>query len=340
MQANGRAQISAPECGTITGAEGGLAQLRSDQADGQGDAASVVFGTGDTVLNAVVSATTATSSTVVTVAERVGITTGQTLILGYGTDNEEEVLTHASAVTEGVGAGDIELADGQVIRNKHELSERVVVKGSATGGMAAGAIRPGSIVIKLNGGATASAWTDNADGTLTEAAGGSGTVDYSSGHMTLTFNAAPGDAGVITYNADTIADLPDQADRTGSGFQKNFFTHSATRQSIPDVMSISNLGATAVGYFVEVSRNGGRTFTTTGWAGAGNRAGTIANGLGRKVVEAPGGAGALIDAVRIRAGQNSGQTSDADTVDEKRQIWDGVLEISHQAMINHNGGSN
>jgi hypothetical protein len=59
-------------------------------------------------------------------------------------------------------------------------------------------------------------FSDNSDGTLTGSAGGSGTIDYATGYVNLTFNAAPGDGDDITcgyqsgytlkYNRSTFQD--------------------------------------------------------------------------------------------------------------------------------------
>jgi hypothetical protein len=339
MQANGRVQITAPKCIAMTGAEGALGQLRSGDADGQADGSNTkTFTTVDTTLT--VSTVAGAAPATITVAERAGITIGQKLYLGVGTDHEESVMTHASAVTEGTGSGIIELAASQTLAYDHPANERVQLKT-----LNYGAIRPGSVVVKVSGG-SGNAGIDDGKGAIITGGGtpacSGGTVDYSTGHVTAQFalGSTVSNNAVVTYNADKLADLPDQADLSGSGFQKNFFTTKGSRQPIPDLAAIQNLGDTNVGYFIEVSYNNGRTFTTKGFATAGNRAGTIGN-FGRKIVEFPAGQGNIVDAVRIRAGQNS--TSN-DTIAneewEKRLIWPGVLEVSHAALINSNGGSN
>lgn len=317
MQANGRVQISAPACVAIT-----AVPIRSGVADGLGDAATKIFSTVDTTI----SADAAAGATTIALTAGAGVTDGQTLIIGYGTENEEPVTV--GAVTEAPGA--IAACPVSALKKAHYANERVV--------RVLQAIRPGSVVVKVNGSALANC-TDSGLGTLTGAGVSAGTIDYSTGSVTLTTAAAPADDAAITYDADKLMDLPDQADLTGSGFQKNFFTAKGSRQPIPDTAVINNLGDTNVSYFVEVSKNNGRSFTTKGFASAGNRSGTVGN-MGRKVVEFPTGQGNVIDAVRIRACQASGQTSVADTETEKRYIWPGVLEVSHASIINSNGGSN
>lgn len=323
MQANGRVQITAPACVAIT-----AVPIRSGIADGEANNSTKLFSTVDTKL----SADAAVGATSITLAEGAGVTDSQTLVLGYGTDNEEPVTI--GAVTEAIGS--LTITTVPALKKAHAANERVV--------RVLNAIRPGSVVVKVNGSALANC-TDTGAGTFTGAGvdGANSRIDYSIGSVVLTTAAAPADNAVITYDADKMMDLPDQADLSGSGFQKNFFTMKGSRQPIPDLAMFNNLGDTTIGYFVEVSYNNGRSFTTKGWASAGNRSGNLGN-FGRKAVEFPTGQGNTVDAVRIRAGQISTVTSSTPSVAneewEKRLIWPGVIEVSHAAIINSNGGSN
>lgn len=318
MQANGRVQITAPACVAIT-----AVSLRPGIANGLGDNSTKLFSTVDTTL----SAAAAAGDTSITLTAGVGVTDNQLLIVGYGTDNEEPV--QLGSVTEAIGSLALTVP---ALKRAHAANERVV--------RVLNAVRPGSVVIKVNGSALANC-TDSGAGNFTGAGvdAANSRIDYSIGAVVLATAAAPAANAVVTYDADKMMDLPDQADLSGSGFQKNFFTMKGSRQPIPDLASFNNLGDTNISYFVEVSYNNGRSFTSKGWATAGNRAGTVGN-FGRKVVEFPTGQGNIVDAVRIRAGQASGQTTMADQEYEKRYVWPGVLEVSHASIINSNGGSN
>lgn len=322
MQANGRVQITAPKCVAIT-----AVPIRSGYSDGEGNGTVKLFSTVDTTLkNAAL-----VGDTSIVLTEGVGVTDNQLLVVGYGSDNEETV--QLGAVSEiGSASANITLTV-PALKRAHAANERVV--------RVLNAIRPGSVVIKKDGVALANC-TDTGLGTFTGAGvdAANSRIDYSIGSVVITCAAAPADNTVVTYDADKMMDLPDQGDLSGSGFQKNFFTAKGSRQPIPDIASFNNLGDTKISYFIEVSYNNGRSFTSKGWASAGNRSGEVGN-FGRKVVEFPTGQGNIVDAVRIRAGQNSTSNDTiADTETEKRYIWPGVLEVSHAAIINSNGGGN
>ena len=65
-------------------------------------------------------------------------------------------------------------------------------------------------------------FTDNADGTLTGSASGTGTVNYRTGAVTLTFNAAPATGtGNITISYDYLAEnkMPNSPYPTNLGFR-------------------------------------------------------------------------------------------------------------------------
>ncbi len=315
MQATGRVQISAPACIAVTGAAIGVAT-------------DVSFGNGDARLSsALVAGTTYTN---IPVDDKTGFPTSTTavIIVGYGTDHEEEfVLNHTRATATATDdAGNVVVAS-TVCKLAHAANERVVLKTGFS-------ILPGSLSITDG----TSTWTDMGNGRIqissalgVALAAATNFVDYSTG----TFRVQGIAAGGVTPTYQLLQDKPDQADLNGSGFHKNFGTGAYTRQSIPDVLTVTNLGDTNCALFVEVSKNNGRSFFTKGFSASA----TIGN-FGRKVIQSPSGQGNVVDMVRIRAGQTSGQTSMADQEYEKRYVWPGVLEINTQSIINSNGGSN
>lgn len=60
-------------------------------------------------------------------------------------------------------------------------------------------VEPGTLTLTTSAGVGSENFTDNGNGTLTGSAGGSGTIDYSTGEISLTYNAAP--AGGLTLSA-------------------------------------------------------------------------------------------------------------------------------------------
>jgi hypothetical protein len=262
-----------------------------------------------------------------TCQESAGFTIGQVVTLGYGTDREETVNTHASAVTEADGTGNaIEVAAGQTLNHAHPVNERVTIVGAA--------IQPGSVVITLE--STGTVGTDAlGDGVITGATLQNSYVDYSCGAIYVNFASSdPDDGKEVSYTAHTLNDAPAMEDIQGRGFFKNFPVATQTRQGAPSYAAVSNLGSTDVGVFFEVSKNNGKSFSMRGATAAGSTMGS----LGRKVLTVPNISGEVHELVRVRAGATAG-TGVTQTETTRRMIADGLVEVDTTTIQNANGGS-
>lgn len=321
MQVNSGRQLAAPLCTSV-----------SAEAFGTANAALTRFSNGHALLAAAVvaGATVATfdvtpgegGASSATNAATSGFVNDETVIVGYGTDQQEEIVLGASAVTD---HNTLTVAAGQKWKFSHSAGARIVRKSVLR------AMRPGSVVLARAGGTSL---TDNADGSFSGSDGGAvtGTIEYATGVAYLSYAAAPG-ASAITLSADLLADSPDIADLSGKGFHANMLVSLASRESAPTTIHVTNLGSSTVGVFVEISRNNGRSFSTKGYT----RLSCELKGLATKVLTVPAGTGGLLDQVRIRAGQKPSSASTLDE-DEARIVKDGVIMCDFTTIRNANAG--
>lgn len=315
MQMTGRHQVSVPKAASVT------------ITVGTANNALTIFATGDGVLAGDITANTSTAdiSLGANVSELAGFANGQTVIVGYGTDNEEQLTVSGHSAVTGAGALSVK---GPILK-AHKKNERVVVKPTY-------AIVPGTIVVSDNGVADGVVDSPTAPGTLT---GGNintslSFVDYSTGSIRLKYNTAPATAGPMTIKFDTISEVADVNDLTGNAFQKNWQAHNLNRQSVPDLLQCSNLGTKKIGCFVEVSKNGGKSFTMKGLTNVSAQLGQY----GRARLVVPTGQASILDVVRFRGGILSSEGLGLDETDpQERQQRTGCVEIDTSAFINDNG---
>ncbi len=313
MQMTGRHQVSVPKAASVT------------ISVGTANNSLAIFATGDAVLAGDIAANASTSDIALgaNIDQRAGFANTQVVIIGYGTDNEEQLTV--SGHTPGIDAGTLTVK-GPILK-AHKKNERVVVKPTYS-------IVPGTVVVKVGG--TADGIVDNpATGGLT--GGNANTtasfVDYSTGSIRIKYGTVPV-TGAVTVVCDTISEVADVNDLTGVAFQKNWQAHNLNRQSVPDLLQCSNLGTRKVGCFVEVSRNGGKSFTMKGLS---NVASTLGQ-YGRARLVVPQGQASVLDVVRFRGGVFSSEAAGQDETDpNERQVRTGCIEIDTSAQINDNG---
>lgn len=324
-QANSRVQLPAPLCVSVSGI-----------AMGTHDTTRTRFSTGECLLAAAVvaGATVAdfdvlpgagvASSTAVNAT--VGFQNNDVIIVGYGTDTQEEITLGASAVTD---HNTLAVAANQKWKYKHAAGARIIRKTTAMQ-----AIRPGSVSISRVGGSNPVA-TDNGLGVISGTDGGAitGTVDYATGMIIANWAAAAA-TGAVTAAYEALQDSPDMNDLKGQGFFANAPALLMSRDGVPSHIIVSNLGSSTVGVFVEITRNNGKSFTSKGFTGVSLNL----KGLTSGVISVPAGTGPVLDGIRIRAGQKQSSASTLDA-DEARIIQDGKIECDFvTAPRNANAG--
>lgn len=284
MQSLGRRQISAPKASTVTAIP--VCPASTSVAS---------YTNGNTTITAAI----AVAATAMVVAERKGFAASQVVLLGYGTDNEEEV-TIDSGYSHATGAGSITIS---AARKAHVANEKVVEKRAA--------IVPGTLVVKSTATTVA---TDDGEGNLVESGGSgvSGTVNYSAGLVVATFGGAS--SRTITYNADKLNDSADINDQTGDGFMRNLQVMLFSPHDGPTAVVAKNLGVSAVGFIVEKSSNGGKSFQQLA-----GKSGTLSS-LAKKALTLPALQGA--DLVRVRASAASAGAGSVLEVDTLQDISD------------------
>lgn len=315
MQMTGRHQVSVPKAASVT------------ITVGTANNSLTIFATGDGVLAGDITANTSTSDINLgaNVSELAGFANGQTVIVGYGTDNEEQLTVSGHSAVTGAGALSVK---GPILK-AHKKNERVVVKPTY-------AIVPGTLAVSVNG--VADNVVDGTGSTIGTLTGGNinttnSFVDYSTGSIRLKYNTAPV-TGAVTIKFDTISEVADVNDLTGNAFQKNWQAHNLNRQSVPDLLQCSNLGTKKIGCFVEVSRNGGKSFTMKGLTNVAAQLGQY----GRARLVVPTGQASILDVVRFRGGILSAEGLGLDETDpQERQQRTGCVEIDTSAFINDNG---
>lgn len=325
MQSSGRIRVYAPEC--VAHAAIGI---------GDGAASSIGGINGDSVTTTAITAGEDADTVNIDVADLSGFADGQVIIVSYGTDREEEVTIAGhgtTAIDSGGGTGEIVCA-AHIFANDHPKGSRVVVKRGYS-------IRPGSV--KVLDGATQEGIDDGKGNIIGRAANGtavagvSGWVDYSTGSIQANVAAS---GGAVTVTFDTLTDSPEQNSADGSGYFVNHQGGLDTRKYIPDSADVTNLGDTEVGVFVEVSKNGGKSWTTRGTstgvlglvanAGALSASpGAVLRSLGRSSIRSPGG---RVDMLRVRAGVKSGDVSDVPEVQPGQVEFDFHIDTSIGAM--------
>lgn len=320
MQMNGSAKVSAPRCSAITISLGETVADPSLYSTGDAYLASPAV-VGDETLT--VQEDEACLNSYFGLVATASPQEWATVVIGYGTSNEETIK--ARRVT-----NDYTLAifEGTPLTKDHAANERVLVK-------PAYAFMPGTVDVRLNGNSYA---TDrDSDGVLYKITGGGGvwgrgSVDYSTGAVTWTDNCSAANlpitikADVLTDNADALSAVAD-----GAGAHKTFQQYAFSKNDVPSTAMVSNLGDATVGFFFEVSRNGGRSFTTS----PGTSSGSV-GALCSKTVTGPGGQGQI---VRFRAGSQSGNSDfeegDRPTDPEGRIIEARVVTVDTSTNLNH-----
>lgn len=111
-------------------------------------------------------------------------------------------------------------------------------------------VNPGSVTVDTDSG-TGEQWTDNGDGTLTNGVTGTGTIDYATGDMTLTFDAPPGSvSATVSYDYQTFC-----FDLKWPGVAGNEYTVVVTG----DPLFLDNATASFSRFVVEVQRTDATT---------------------------------------------------------------------------------
>lgn len=305
MQMNGSAKLSAPKANSVT-----------ITLNASNSASSEVHSTGDTY---VTTAYTAGGTGLVVNSIKGFPSPGGTLIIGYGTANQEEVAYSTSSSST--------ITITAALKN-HAVNERVINKPAYT-------FVPGTLSIKE--GSTVIA-TDDGVGGLTASGGAAvsaGSVDYSTGSLTFTFDSGLSGGNAVTCTVDTMTDAPDaeSALANGGNALKTYQQYSFTRNDVPGAATVANLGDAAVGFFFEVSRNGGKSFTTKGYGASAGVLGT----MNRKTVTLPNG-GDMV--VRFRAGSSSTASSSETAAlgnDPDRRIVEPRVVTVDTATILNNG---
>lgn len=300
MQMNGSAKLSAPKANSVT--------VTIATAGGSSETVT----TGDTYVDSAY-----TSGTTLTVASSTGFSSG-TLIIGYGTANQEEVAYSAAPTSTTITI--------TAALKSHAVNERVINKPSYT-------LVPGTVYLSENSTQIA---VDNGAGVFTALNSSgltNGTVDYSTGAITFTYDGTSG--RTLKYTADVMTDAPDaeSALANGGNALKTYQQYSFTRNDVPGAATVANLGDSAVGFFFEVSRNGGKSFTTKGYGSSMGVLGT----MNRKTVTLPNG-GDMV--VRFRAGSSSAASSSETAAlgnDPDRRIVEPRVVTVDTATILNNG---
>lgn len=298
MQMNGSAKVSAPRCTSYVGPNSpSLSNFTG------------TFSNGDSILTAAAAA----GAESLTVDSETGFPASGTLIVGYGSDHEEEV-----AFTSGEG-----IALDSALLKDHAVNERVIVKPTVS-------LMPGTVVINYDGSQVASDDGAGAIANITEAKIVSGTVDYSTGRVRLVL--ADADES-ISISGEALSDSPSAAGSLadGSAAHKTFQQYAFTKNDVPSTATVSNLGDATVGFFFEVSRNGGKSFTSAGLPSSGS-----VGALGVATVTCPGGQDQV---VRFRAGSQSGDSDfeggDRAKDPEGRIIEPRVVTVDTATNLNH-----
>lgn len=317
MQMNGSAKVSAPRCSATTISLGTSASGASKYSTGDAyldDPAAV----GDTTLTVHTNETAPTTSFGIAFANSEWVT----VVVGYGTSNEETIK--ARSTNAGAGA-ELSINEDTPLTKDHAANERVLAKPAYV-------FMPGTVEVEWDGSPYA---TDrDADGSIYRV--GSpytllGTVDYSTG--AVTFGATFGSSETVNIKADVLTDNADalSAVADGAGAHKTFQQYAFSKNDVPSTAMVSNLGDATVGFFFEVSRNGGRSFTTS----PGTSSGSV-GALCSKTVTGPGGQGQI---VRFRAGSQSdlsdGESSVSLTDPEGRIIEARVVTVDTSTNLNH-----
>lgn len=302
MQMNGSAKLSAPKANSVT--------VTIATAGGSSETVT----TGDTYVTSAY-----TSGTTLTVASSTGFSSG-TLIIGYGTANQEEVAYSAAPTSTTITI--------TAALKSHAVNERVINKPSYT-------LVPGTVYLSES--TTGQIAVDNGAGVFTTLLGNSnftsGTVDYSTGAITFTYDGTSG--RTLSYTADAMTDAPDaeSALANGGNALKTYQQYSFTRNDVPGAATVANLGDAAVGFFFEVSRNGGKSFTTKGYGSSMGVLGT----MNRKTVTLPNG-GDMV--VRFRAASSSAASASETAAlgnDPDRRIVEPRVVTVDTATILNNG---
>lgn len=275
MQMNGSAKVSAPRCTSYS------ATIVASSDGGN-------LSNGDSTLQ---SAATAGENSLTLVSDA-GFPASGVLIVGYGTANEEEV-----AFTTGEGVS----LDTNLLKD-HAVNERVVVKPTVS-------LMPGTVSITVNGTQCAE---DDGFGSLVGAGAESakllsGSVDYSTGLVKIELDTLTDDAVAMTASVLSDAPSAEGSLADGSAAHKTFQQYAFTKNDTPGAATVSNLGDATVGFFFEVSRNGGKSFTSAGLGASGS-----VGSFGTVTVKCPGGSNQV---VRFRAGS---QTVNSDFEDDQR----------------------
>lgn len=284
MQSLGRRQISAPKASTVTAVAVMPASTTTQ-----------VFKNANTTITAAYAA----GVTSIAVAERKGFYASQVVLLGYGADSEEQV-TVDSGYSPATGAGSVTVS---ATKKAHAKNEKVVEKLDA--------IVPGTLNVKSTATSVA---TDDGEGNLVEVAssGISGTVDYSAGLVSIDMGSSS--QRTITYNADKLNDSADINDQKGDGFMRNLQIMEFSPHDGPTAVIAKNLGVSAVGFIVEKSSNGGKSFQQLA-----GKSGTLSS-LAKKALTLPALQGA--DLVRVRASAASGGAGSVLELDTLQDISD------------------
>jgi hypothetical protein len=312
MTSNGKAQVSAPKCTTVS--------ISMNSGSTAGTGSQTVFSTGDAELTTAIAAAHTTN---LVVSQRNGFIAG-TMILAPGTSKEEEVT--ASGLTTEVGAGTLAVTV-TATKYAHAIGTRVVMKNSP--------IRPGSLTVSINS-ATAVALDPTASGTLSGTPSGAVSatantvpVDYALGAVNFTVATNVTNGHTVVIKADTFADTPNDI-ASGKNFFKNFGRMSNGRADLPTGAVISNLGSAEVGVLVEKAN----AEDASQFIGATD--GAVLKGFGSKVVTFPSG---MPSELRIRAGVSSTGSLTPSTATERNND-PGVIDVAYFSVINANGGSN
>jgi len=286
MESLGRRQLSAPKAATVT-AIPVCAAATSD----------TVYATFNAV---VITAATVVGATSVAVSEKRGLATNDYIRLGYGTANEE--LVKVTAIGGGVGTGNSTLTISAATK-AHALNEKAIANLKP--------IVPGTLSVKSTSTVIA---TDDGAGALVaqNASGVTGTVDYSSGLVSVTYGGAS--SRTITYGADTFSDSADINDQKGDGFMRNMQVLSFSPHDAPSTIVAKNLGVSTVGFIVEKSVNNGLSFVQLA-----AKSGTLSS-LAKKALTMPALQGS--DLVRVRASAASSGAGSILEVDTLQDITD------------------
>lgn len=321
MQMNGSAKVSAPRCSAITISLGTAVTTLSKYSTGDAylDAPAAA---GDGYLT--VHTDEAMSTTSFGIAYSNNPQTWVTVVVGYGTSNEETIKVRQSD-NEGSTPGlIIVISSATPLTKDHAANERVLAKPAYV-------FMPGTVEVEFNGSTYAK--DRDADGSIYRVSTSAllGTVDYSTGAVTFdatftTANIVDIKADVLTDNADALSAIAD-----GAGAHKTFQQYAFSKNDVPSTAMVSNLGDATVGFFFEVSRNGGRSFTTP----PGTSSGSV-GALCSKTVTGPGGQGQI---VRFRAGSQSDlsefEGGSSLTDPEGRIIEARVVTVDTSTNLNH-----